>query len=203
MKGNLSLLAAVCLFFALAAAARPEKIENALQKAPGFLRARRNEIEEPYQFALFGPASLDAGNIEDAVATAEKLATMAVEEGDRVYRTLETDTPFYGRGTPGRIETTALVLLLLIKAQKTENNLKPQNQILQDLLTRSSLFLLKNKDRYGVWYSTQTTINVDDGRKVFRPNGEFLRLKFRKGNFVVSVNSESEKTAGKLAKYVP
>lgn len=31
------------------------------------------------------------------------------------------------------------------------------------LIDKSTLFLLKNKDRYGVWYSTQTTINVLDG----------------------------------------
>lgn len=31
-----------------------------------------------------------------------------------------------------------------------------------NLISRGTLFLLKNKDRYGVWYSTQTTINVLD-----------------------------------------
>src|SRR6185369_723174 len=30
------------------------------------------------------------------------------------------------------------------------------------LINKATLFLLKNKDRYGVWYSTQTTINVLD-----------------------------------------
>jgi hypothetical protein len=30
------------------------------------------------------------------------------------------------------------------------------------LIAKATLFLLKNKDSYGVWYSTQTTINVLD-----------------------------------------
>jgi hypothetical protein len=32
----------------------------------------------------------------------------------------------------------------------------------KDLISKGTQFLLKNKDRYGVWYSTQTTINVLD-----------------------------------------
>ena len=31
-----------------------------------------------------------------------------------------------------------------------------------ELVGRAMVFLLKNKDRYGVWHSTQTTINVLD-----------------------------------------
>ncbi|HVE59776.1 MAG TPA: hypothetical protein VNB22_23390, partial [Pyrinomonadaceae bacterium] len=53
-------------------------------------------------------------------------------------------------------ETTALVLQLLIKLNKEQpaaNN---------ELISKATMFLLKSKDRYGVWYSTQTTINVLD-----------------------------------------
>ena len=46
---------------------------------------------------------------------------MAITEGETVYWNLETNTPFYGWGTAGRIETTALVLQLLIKRPKTQN----------------------------------------------------------------------------------
>lgn len=134
---------------------RSPGVETALQKALAFLKVRNAEIAEPYSLALFGLASNDAGNTEDANAIAERLETMAIAEGDRVYWNLETNTPFYGWGTPGRIETTALVIQLLIKS-------KVQSLKSKDLISKGTMFLLKNKDRYGVWYSTQTTVNVLD-----------------------------------------
>jgi hypothetical protein len=130
-------------------------LQAVLDKALAYLKSRNAEIDEPYALALFGLASLDAGNAEDARSAAEKLTQMALSEGDKVYWNLETNTPFYGWGTAGRIETTALVLQFLIKT-------KDQNPKTKDLISKATLFLLKSKDRYGVWYSTQTTINVLD-----------------------------------------
>lgn len=130
--------------------------KSVLDKALAYLKTRTAEIDEPYALALYGLASLDAGNIEAARETARKLEKMAIAEGDLVYWKLETNTPFYGWGTAGRIETTALVLQLLVKLnneQRAANN---------ELIGKATMFLLKAKDRYGVWYSTQTTINVLD-----------------------------------------
>lgn len=129
-------------------------VEMALQKALVFLKKANDEIDEPYALALFGLASLDAGNKSDALALADKLAGMAVSEGSSVYWNLETNTPFYGWGKAGRIETTALVIQLLIRTRN--------ERAFDDLISKGTYFLLKNKDRYGVWYSTQTTINVLD-----------------------------------------
>ncbi len=47
---------------------RPQNIETALQKSLVYLKARNAEIDEPYSLALFGLASFDAGNSEDAQA---------------------------------------------------------------------------------------------------------------------------------------
>lgn len=130
--------------------------KGVLEKALTYLKARNAEIDEPYALALYGLASLDAGNSDEARAVVQRLEKMAIGEGDKVYWNLETNTPFYGWGTAGRIETTALVLQLLIKlnnGQRTTDN---------GLISKATLFLLKAKDRYGVWYSTQTTINVLD-----------------------------------------
>ncbi|HRH40055.1 MAG TPA: MG2 domain-containing protein [Pyrinomonadaceae bacterium] len=132
-------------------AMRKDENKEVLNKALEYLKKRNDEIDEPYALALYGLASLDAGNLESANKTAQLLAKMAIAENDAVYWKLETNTPFYGWGTAGRVETTALVVQLLLK---TNTN--------QDLVSRGMLFLLKNKDRYGVWYSTQTTINVLD-----------------------------------------
>ncbi len=93
---------------------------------------------------------------------AERLEAMAIAEGDSVYWNLETNTPFYGWGTPGRIETTALVLQLFIKQAEEKRKRGEEERKHENLISKGTLFLLKNKDRYGVWYSTQTTINVLD-----------------------------------------
>ncbi len=129
--------------------------KSVLDKALAFLKTRTAEIDEPYVLALYGLASLDAGNAQAAREVVQKLEKMAIAEGDRVYWKLETNTPFYGWGTAGRIETTALVLQLLIKTRE-------QNPKSEELIGKATMFLLKSKDRYGVWYSTQTTINVLD-----------------------------------------
>ncbi|MGI8670318.1 MAG: alpha-2-macroglobulin family protein [Aridibacter sp.] len=133
---------------------------DALQKALNYLKTKNTEIDEPYALALFGLASLENGNTEDAEIIAEKLKMLAIPEGDSVYWNLETNTPFYGWGKAGRIETTALVLQLLMRVSSPKS--KVQSPKSEDLISRGTQFLLKNKDRYGVWYSTQTTINVLD-----------------------------------------
>lgn len=161
------------------AAVKAEK--NVLDKALAYLKTRNAEIDEPYALALYGLASLDAGNTETARETAQLLEKMAIDEGDRVYWNLETNTPFYGWGTAGRIETTALVLQLLIKT-------KDQNPKTEDLISRATMFLLKAKDRYGVWYSTQTTINVLDAFLA-----SLTPAKGRSATISVSINGEKLK----------
>lgn len=132
-----------------------EKDTAPLQKALAYLKGHNAEIDEPYAMALYGLASLDAGNTEEAAAIAESLEKMAIAEGNSVYWKLESNTPFYGWGTAGRLETTAVVLQLLLRAGKPA---EARNAV----ISKGTLFLLRNKDRYGVWYSTQTTINVLD-----------------------------------------
>ena len=130
-----------------------------LQKALDYLKVRNAETDEPYSLALYGLALLDAGNKESAAGIAKTLEKLAIEEGSGVYWKLETNTPFYGWGTAGRLETTALVTQLLIREARER---KTDDAARDGLIARGTLFLLKNKDRYGVWYSTQTTINVLD-----------------------------------------
>lgn len=136
-----------------------EDYKASLQKPMAYLKARNAEIDEPYALALYGLALLDAGETEEASEIVKRLEKMAIEEGSAVYWKLETNTPFYGWGTAGRLETTALVVQLLIREV---GELKHENSARNALISRGTLFLLKNKDRYGVWYSTQTTINVLD-----------------------------------------
>ncbi len=134
---------------------KDKESQAALQRGLEYLKTRNAEIDEPYALALYGLALLDAGNASDAKQIAAKLELMAITESAGAYWNLETNTPFYGWGTAGRIETTALVVQLLTK-------IADRNSKTEDLISKGTQFLLKNKDRYGVWYSTQTTINVLD-----------------------------------------
>ena len=84
---------------------------------------------------------------------------MARNETSGTYWELQTNTPFYGWGFAGRLETTALVVRALASAPGLAGVAQGNSGSLMD---QGLLFLLRNKDRYGVWYSTQATVNVLD-----------------------------------------
>ena len=76
-----------------------------------------------------------------------------------MYWALESNTPFYGWGMAGRVETTALAVQALIHDRDNATDVDMRNAD-DDLINHGLLFLLRKKDRYGVWYSTQATVNV-------------------------------------------
>ncbi|HUF05576.1 MAG TPA: alpha-2-macroglobulin family protein [Aridibacter sp.] len=160
----------------------PTGLDRSLALALAYLRTRNAEIDEPYALALYGLASLEAGFREEAESAAAALRKMAIAEGSAAYWKLETNTPFYGWGTAGRIETTALVVQLLAKLSNTGEE--------RGTVQKGTMFLLNNKDRYGVWYSTQTTINVLDAilATLERSNGEGER------SASISVNGNAVRT---------
>jgi hypothetical protein len=132
-----------------------------LQRALRYLAAQAERTDEPYLIASFALAATDAGDAATATRAVARLRTLAHEEGTGSYWSLETNTPFYGWGLAGRIETTALTIQALARAgasHATQQSATPDDE----LVNRGLLFLLRNKDRYGVWYSTQATINVFD-----------------------------------------
>lgn len=142
--------------------ATQKAVSEPLQKALNYLRSRGAEIDEPYVLSLHGLALLDSGSFDEAKAIAVRLEKMAIAEEDTVYWNLETNTPFYGWGTAGRIETTALAAQLLTGVSRNDARTQSEEPKSTDLISKATLFLFKNKDRHGVWYSTQTTINVLD-----------------------------------------
>jgi hypothetical protein len=132
-----------------------------LKNALDYLEPKVAETDEPYLIASFALA-LPLGNSDSRLAVSlDRLRKLEHREADTSYWTLETNTPFFGWGLAGRIETTALVLQAL---KKGAANLQADAD--RELLSRGLLFLLKNQDRYGIWYSTQATINVLDALRV-------------------------------------
>ena len=131
--------------------------ENDLAKALDWLGPRTEQQDEPYLIASYALALLNSGSEEDRATAAKalkRLQSMAHAEGDTAYWSLETNTPFYGWGRAGRLETTALV----VEALERGAGVDPESD--RSYIDRGTLFLLRNQDRYGIWYSTQATINV-------------------------------------------
>jgi hypothetical protein len=148
-----------------AVAAKQQSVNNVsleLQRALSYLSTKIEAIDEPYLIASYALAAIEAGDKQGASRAAAKLRALAHNEGDTTYWNLETNTPFYGWGLAGRVETTALAIQALTRSAKTQTEMTTSPQLTDPLVRSGLLFLLRQKDRYGVWYSTQATINVLD-----------------------------------------
>jgi len=130
-----------------------------LKSALDYLATRVEEIDEPYLIASYALAALEVNDAARAQRAIAKLRALAHEENGASYWSLETNTPFYGWGLAGRVETTALAVQALARANAGGASALPATE---QLVRSGLLFLLREKDRYGVWYSTQATINVLD-----------------------------------------
>jgi hypothetical protein len=139
------------------------KASEEVQKALKFVEPHAASLDEPYLIAAYTLAALDAGQPARAAAGIERLRKLEHHEGDTSYWSLEMNTPFYGWGLAGRLETTALV----VQALERDDAARGQHQEPDEMVSRGLLFLLKNPDQYGVWYSTQATVNVLDAIAAF------------------------------------
>ena len=141
------------------AAAEHAALAAALKRAMEYVGKRTNEIDEPYLLASYALTLIELRDTAAAKPVIEKLRSLAQTEGIGTYWALETNTPFYGWGLAGRVETTALVVQALSRyCGLPEGNCDASSE----LIKRGLLFLFQQKDPYGVWYSTQATINVLD-----------------------------------------
>ncbi len=127
--------------------------QKALHKAFDYLALKLVEIDEPYAIALYAIAAQQAGDEPRAKWAVARLRATTKEEAGGNYWALETNTPFYGWGLAGRIETTALAIKALQGDAVTRRESDP-------VIGKGVYWLLRNKDRYGVWLSTQATVNV-------------------------------------------
>ena len=126
----------------------------AVRRALTYLQPHVEALDEPYVISSYALAALGIGDNSAFDKSVERLRKLDHKEGDSSYWSLELNTPFYGWGLAGRVETTALVLQTLARSSKADEA--------DNLASQGLLFLLRNQDRYGIWYSTQATINVLD-----------------------------------------
>lgn len=134
---------------------------DAIRRALAFAAPIASSIDEPYLTASIALAAMDIGDAAMADDAVARLVATARAEGAAAYWTIETNTPFYGWGAAGRIETTARVVRALARhAGRSPAGASAADS--RSLADRGTLFLLERKDRYGVWYSTQATVSVLD-----------------------------------------
>ena len=161
----------------LTAGSDPQK-RKALQAGIEFLKKRLGETEDSFVLANLALAAIETGDAETAQLTIEKLGKLARPDKSFSQYWTTPNTPFYGWGTTANIETTALVVQAFLRFTPPQPDLKYQHYVSGGLS-----YLLKNKDRYGVWFSTQTTVNALDALILFQ--------KFRSTN-EKNVNEKAE-----------
>jgi hypothetical protein len=110
------------------------------------------DLSEPYALAQFAIASSNLGDRQRASDAISKLIKLATPEHNGMYWVLEHNTPFYGWGHAGRVESTAMAVLALATIDLTDETRR--------LVDGGTLWLLQQKDSYGVWYSGQATVDV-------------------------------------------
>lgn len=127
---------------------------QAVRNGIAYLSRNIRDTSDPYDMALIALAKLAAR--DEASQEIRTLLSLEHSEGETTYWDLQHNTIFYGWGFTGRIESTALVLDALAIAKQQGHS----SAEIERSLSRGTLFLLKNKDQYGVWYSTQATVDV-------------------------------------------
>jgi A-macroglobulin complement component/MG2 domain-containing protein/alpha-2-macroglobulin family protein/carboxypeptidase family protein/macroglobulin-like protein/A-macroglobulin receptor len=137
---------------------RADVLRRVVNQALSYLAPAVQEMDEPYLLASYTLAAKNAGDHKAAAQTIARLRDLAQEEGTGSYWTLEANTPFNSWGLPGRVETTALVVETLASARSREDADSASRDSL--LVSRGLQFLLRQQDRYGIWYSGQATVNV-------------------------------------------
>lgn len=118
-----------------------------------YLRTHAVEAEDAYVLALLANAlTADAAhrNVDVAGVSQEvldRLAALAIPQGDGVVWRSGVASFIGSEGQTGSIETTALAALAFLRAQ-----------VYTELTNQALTALIQQKDSFGTWYSTQSTI---------------------------------------------
>ena len=114
----------------------------AVARALGYLEKQASSYDEPYLIASYVLASLAAGDKFRVTRTWPGWDSSNIAKAISAIGRW-SNTPFYGWGTAGRIETTALVLQAFEKASENNSSQDP-------LTSRGLLFLVHGQDRYEI-----------------------------------------------------
>jgi hypothetical protein len=116
------------------------------QRGLNVLKSNWGRSDEPYVLALIANA-LAAAKDPAANEVLAGLEAIKIAEGDAVHWTAKGPSIMGSHGRTGDVETTALVVHAMLRA----------NQYPQSALAGLT-YLIRQKDSFGTWYSTQATI---------------------------------------------
>ena len=123
------------------------------QRGVNYLTEFQGQAEDAYTLALVANAlvSFDM-KIESKVSSSteavlDRLAGMAVLDGNSAYWSNETVTAMGSYGESGKLETTALASLAFLRSNSHA-----------ELANAGLNYLVQNKDNFGTWQTTQATV---------------------------------------------
>ncbi len=115
-----------------------------------------DQLDEPYMLAQFILAALDSGDETLLGNAATRLRELGRDEKGGLYWDLQTNSPFYAWGMTGRLETTGLA----VSALSAWSARHAQSSEIEPAIRRGLVFLLRERDKRGTWYSTQSTVRA-------------------------------------------
>jgi uncharacterized protein YfaS (alpha-2-macroglobulin family) len=122
--------------------------QSGAQRGLEYVQEFWQDAGDPYALALVANA-LAAADPEGSTTQAalDRLAGMAVVEGNTAYWQSDIATFMGATGQTGSIETTALAAYAFLRAEQHT-----------DLANQALTYLIQQKDSFGTWYSTQATV---------------------------------------------
>jgi uncharacterized protein YfaS (alpha-2-macroglobulin family) len=126
--------------------------DSRIQAGLDYIREHLSQADDPYVIALVANA-LVAADLEEGQTNSftekvlDQLAEMAQYDGNTAYWASQVATFMGSEGQTGSIETTALAAYAFLRA-----NSHP------DLANAALTYLIRQKDSFGTWYSTQATV---------------------------------------------
>jgi len=127
--------------------------EPGTEQAIAYIQDHLDQAEDAYVVALVANAMVAADlNANGVISPAtgrvlERLASMAIREGNGAYWQSGVATFMGSQGKTGSIETTALATLAFLHAKS-----------FPELGNAGLTYLVQQKDSFGTWYSTQATV---------------------------------------------
>jgi hypothetical protein len=127
------------------------RVKQAVAKANAYAATSVLALHDPYSNALRVLLAVRTGDSATLTRAHEELTTRVERGKSGAHWEFDGYSPFYGWGTGGKLETTSLALAALQAAGN-----KADDALEDDAL----LYLLQNRDEYGVWMSGQATVRV-------------------------------------------
>ncbi|MCC6485051.1 MAG: hypothetical protein IT209_09425 [Armatimonadetes bacterium] len=124
------------------------KSGDAVQKGLSYLSANWSKVDDPYALALAANAFLATPDGKNkCIDLCQKLADLHKKDDRGIFWSTPGNTAVSSTGATADIETTALATIALMQTGRYN-----------DLVSGAMTFLIKSKDSYGTWGSTQATI---------------------------------------------